>query len=108
VHAHRIRVVTALMFFAIALSSIGAAQSQGLTNPNASAVAQSRAPRGRVMAPGSSIARAGDAGVRAHTHLQVFVPEQTVTPFAGPPSAGLGFETPASLACVYSLVPTAN
>jgi kumamolisin len=108
VHAQRFRVVAALMFFAVALSSIGAAQTQGLMNPNAPVVGQSKSPRGRVMAPGSSIAHPGDTGVRARTHLQVFVPEQAVTPFAGPPFAGLGFETPASLACVYSLAPRTN
>ena len=108
VHAQRLRVVSALMSFVVALSTASMAQSQGLTNPNTPAAAQSRFPHGRVMAPGSSIAHAGDQGVRAHTHLQVFVPEQTVVPFAGPPFAGLGFETPASLACVYSLVPRAN
>jgi len=60
------------------------------------------------MAPGSSIARPGDKGLRAHTHLQIFVPEQAVAPFVGPPFSGLGFETPASLACVYLLVPRTN
>jgi len=108
VHAKRFRVVFALMSFAVALSTTCLAQSQGLTDPNAPTAAQSRAPHGRVMAPGSSIAHASDTGLRAHTHLQVFVPEQTVTPFAGPPFSGLGFETPASLACVYSLVPRTN
>jgi kumamolisin len=108
VHTKGFRIVSALVSLAVVLSTSCMAQSQGLTNPNASAAAQSRFPHGRVMAPGSSIARAGDTGVRAHTHLQVFVPEQTVTPFAGAPFAGLGFETPASLACVYSLVPRTN
>jgi kumamolisin len=108
VHAQRFRVISALAFFAIALSSTYMAQAQGLTDVNAPIVGQSRSPHGRVMAPGSSIARPGDKGLRAHTHLQVFVPEQAVTPFSGPPFAGLGFETPASLACVYSLVPRAN
>jgi hypothetical protein len=104
------------MFFAVALSSIGAAQTQGLMDPNAPAVGQSKSPHGRVMAPASSIAHPGDEGVRARTHLQVFVPDQAgtpftgqaVTPFVGPPFAGLGFETPASLACVYSLTPRIN
>jgi subtilase family serine protease len=108
VHAQKFHVVTALISLVAVFSTICAAQTQGLSDPNAPAVAQSRFPQGRVIAPGSSIARAGDTGVRAHTHLQVFVPEQKVTPFAGPPFAGLGFETPASLACVYSLVPRAN
>jgi kumamolisin len=108
VHAQRFRVASALMSFAVALSTIGMAQTQGLADQNPLAAAQDKFPRGRVIAPGSSISRASDKGVRAHTHLQVFVPEQTVTPFAGPPFAGLGFETPASLACVYSLVTRAN
>ncbi len=107
-HAQRFRVASALMSFAVALSTICTAQTQGLADPNAPAVGQSRSPHGRVMAPTSSIAHAGDKGVRAHTHLQVFVPEQAVVPFAGPPFAGLGFETPASLACVYALVPKAS
>jgi kumamolisin len=108
VGAQRFRVVTALILSVIVFATVCTAQSQDLTDPNASSAAQGRPPQGRVMAPGSSIARPGDTGVRAHTHLQVFVPEQTLTPFAGPPFAGLGFETPASLACVYSLVPRAN
>src|SRR6266516_6484557 len=91
VHAQRFRVVSAFVSLAVALSTICAAQTQGLTDPNAPAVAQSRSPYGRVMAPGSSIARAGDKGVRAHTHLQAFVPEQAVVPLPGPPFAGLGF-----------------
>jgi kumamolisin len=106
VPAQRFRVLSTLMSFALALSTICAAQTQGLQNPN-TPVAQSRSPRGRVMAPGSSISHAGDKGVRAHTHLQVFIPEDAV-PFVGPPFAGLGFETPASLACVYALVTKAS
>jgi kumamolisin len=108
VHAQRFRVVTALILSVAVFSTVCTAQSQELADPNASSVAQARSPQGRVMAPGSSIARPGDKGVRAHTHLQVFVPEQAVTPFAGPPFGGLGFETPASLACVYSLAPRVN
>jgi len=81
------------------------AQSQGLTDPGSAAAAAGKSPHGRVMAPASSIAHAADKGLRAHTHLQVFVPEQAAAPFSGPPFTGLGFETPASLACVYFLVP---
>ena len=103
-HAQRFRVIFALMSFAIAVSTVCMAQSQGVADSNAPAVGQNRSPHGRVMSPASSIAHPGDRGVRARTHLQVFMPEDAV-PFAGPPFAGLGFETPASLACVYSLVP---
>jgi len=98
------RVGSTLMAFAVFWSSVCTAQTQGLSGQNAPAAAQSRSLRGRVMSPASSIARPGDRGLRAHTHLQVFIPEDAV-PFVGPPFAGLGFETPASLACVYSLVP---
>ena len=102
-HAHMFRVISALMSFAVALSTVCVGQTEGVPDPNAPAVGQNRL-RGRVMSPASSIAHPGDRGVRAHTHLQVFMPEDAL-PFAGPPFAGLGFETPASLACVYSLVP---
>src|SRR5215468_8298961 len=78
-----------------------------MADTNAPAVTQSRARHGRVMTPSSSVAHEGDKGRRAHTHLQVFVPEDAV-PLVGPPFAGQGFETPASLACVYSLVPKAS
>jgi len=105
VHPQRVRVVSLVMSFAVALSIACMAQTQGPADSNSADVAGSRSPHGRVMAPASSIAHAGEKGLRAHTHLQVFVPEQAVAPFAGPPFAGLGFETPASLACVYSLVP---
>jgi kumamolisin len=106
VHAQRFRVTSALVSLVLALSTICAAQPQG--HPDAPAAAQEKFPHGRVMAPGSSIARPGDKGLRAHTHLQIFVPEQAVAPFVGPPFSGLGFETPASLACVYLLVPRTN
>ena len=99
-----IRVLSALVSFAVVLSTTSMAQHQGLAGQNAPAAAQNKSWRGRVMSPASSIVRPGDKGVRAHTHLQVFVPEDAV-PLVGPPFSGLGFETPASLACVYSLVP---
>ena len=103
-HAHRFRVISALMSLVVALATPCITQAQSVANPNAPALGQNRSPRGRVMSPASSIAHPGDRGVRAHTHLQVFMPEDAM-PFAGPPFSGLGFETPASLACVYSLVP---
>src|SRR5215468_2941435 len=113
-HASR-RVITALMSSALALSTICMAQAQGLGNPDAPGLGQSASPRGRVMSPASSIAHPGDKGVRAHTHLQVLIPEDAewsaprrstlAEPLVGPPFTGLGFETPASLGCVYSLVP---
>ena len=103
-HSQSARMGSALMAFVFFWSAICTAQSQGVADPSPPVAAQSRSSRGRVMSPASSIPHRGDEGVRAHTHLQVFIPEDVV-PFVGPPVVGLGFETPASLACVYSLVP---
>jgi kumamolisin len=58
---------------------------------------------GTVIIPESSQANASDAGIRAHTNFEVFVP-QGLTPDEAPPFPGYAFETPASLACVYHLV----
>ena len=73
------------------------------------AVAQ---PQPTVVVPSSSIVRAEDAGHRAHTNVRYL----KLDPRAAPPSLhgvhadlppfpGLFFETPASLACLYALVP---
>jgi kumamolisin len=67
--------------------------------------------KGQVMVPASSVEHPGDAGFRAHTHLRILVPregrfEASAKNAAGaPPVLGLFFETPASIACVYRLVP---
>jgi len=58
-------------------------------------------PNGYVLVPASSIAHPGDAGVRAHTNIQIYQPY--LRPDASQPPPGA--ETPASLACVYKLVP---
>jgi subtilase family serine protease len=57
-----------------------------------------------VYIPESSIEKPGDAGVRSHTNIRVFLPGG-VKPSEAPPSSGYGFETPASLACIYGLAP---
>ena len=65
-----------------------------------------------VVVPPSSVVRAADAGHRAHTNVRYL----KLDPRAAPPSLhgaqanlppfpGLFFETPASLACLYALVP---
>jgi subtilase family serine protease len=64
-----------------------------------SASAQNTPARGNVIVPRSSVARPEDAGLRAHTNLLVFVPDSTQ------PEQSFSGETPASLACVYKLVP---
>jgi len=70
------------------------------------APAQLRNANGKVTIPDSSIAKAADLGKRAHTNIRLFVPAeplQNARPF-GPPYSGYAYETPASLACVYTLV----
>jgi len=61
---------------------------------------------GKVVIPASSTATSADLGVRAHTNIQYFVPTQALQgpQSFGPPYSGYGFETPASLGCVYRTV----
>lgn len=72
--------------------------------------------------PLSSASTPQDAGVRAHTNnrflpprafstpnsfaprINSVKPQTAVAPLVGPPAAGLGYETPGSLACLYGLV----
>jgi kumamolisin len=72
--------------------------------------AQNKSRRGHVVIPESSVAQAGDNGIMAHTHLRIMMPEGGVftgnpQPSELPPFPGFFFETPASIACIYRLVP---
>ncbi|MDD4916086.1 MAG: S53 family peptidase [Methylococcales bacterium] len=68
----------------------------------------------KVVVPDSSMENAGDFGKRAHTHFRMLMPAGTVGNFsvasaARPnidtaPFSGYGFQTPASMACIYKLV----
>jgi kumamolisin len=82
------------------------------------AVAQPASGEAQVVTPGSSVVGPNDAGIRAHTNVKLVVPAGgpgSVAPpspsgAAGPeelpPFPGVYFaNTPASLACVYGLVP---
>lgn len=77
------------------------------------ALAQNYGHKGTVVIPASSTEQPGDVGVRSHTNYRIFVPgegpaahQDAAKPQAGgPPFPGYFFETPASLACVYGLVP---
>ncbi|MGC1449848.1 MAG: S53 family peptidase [Candidatus Sulfotelmatobacter sp.] len=87
--------------------AITAAFSFGAVNI-ASAQAQHRG--GQVTIPASSTERNGDIGLRAHTNIKLFtptggMPKASAAVASGPPFAGYLFETPASLACIYNLVP---
>jgi kumamolisin len=67
--------------------------------------------KSQVVVPASSVEHPGDAGFRAHTHLRILVPREgrfeaaAQRTVGSPPVLGLFFETPASIACVYRLVP---
>jgi kumamolisin len=72
---------------------------------------------GTIFDPSSSLPLESDAGKRVHTNLKILVPPANaaggkaqppqyngVSPLT-PPYSGYFFETPASLACIYQLVP---
>jgi kumamolisin len=79
--------------------------------------------KGTVIVPESGKERPEDVGFRMHTTYRIFAPAEreqlgapsgsyalpdwAARPEVGPPFAGYGFETPASIACIYSLVTTA-
>lgn len=58
---------------------------------------------GTVMIPSSNQASLEDIGAKAHTNLRVVTPP-AASPSELPPYLGYGYETPASLACIYRLV----
>src|SRR5271157_1323621 len=65
---------------------------------------------GQVTIPASSTELTRDIGLRAHTNIKIFtptggLPQEGAAAVSGPPFAGYLFETPASLACIYNLVP---
>ncbi len=64
---------------------------------------------GKAITPTSSIEKGADVGLRAHTNIKYVQPSKfasnQVTPNIGPPFSGYLYETPASLACIYRLVP---
>jgi subtilase family serine protease len=71
---------------------------------------------GHAVTPDSSIEQPEHIGFRAHTNFKMFVPAagmaarqtspEAVPQAGGPPFKGYFYETPASLACVYKLVPS--
>ena len=73
------------------------------------ALAQSAPVLTNVTVPPSSIANPADVGLSAHTYIKVLgAGGMSGGPqFAGPPFPGYFFETPASIACIYGLQPSA-
>jgi kumamolisin len=76
------------------------------------AIAQYANPASSIIVPSSSIALRSDAGIRAHTNVQVILPAtgpQKPAQAPGlPPFPGFLYQTPASIACIYGLVPAAS
>src|SRR5580698_4294901 len=68
------------------------------------------APAQTIIIPPSSTSKPSDAGVVAHTNIQLSATPTNFSapraPNGGPPFAGYFFEDPASLACIYDLIPT--
>jgi kumamolisin len=60
-------------------------------------------PPGPAVIPRSSLSTPADLGVRAHTNIRFFFMDGA-SPGEAPPLPGYGYETPASLACIYGLV----
>ena len=91
----------------LASTMLGAASFGAACAANAAPAAErfTRVNAGTIITPASSIALPEDAGIRAHTNVQIFVPRgQIRLPSSQPTGNG---ETPASLACVYGLTPKA-
>jgi kumamolisin len=117
------KVFVAIMLMISAAGTAQAQVSNNVTSPSPPGLAipdlkvtpqRKQTEGGHVVIPESSIPKSGDAGVRMHTNIEIFVPNEqpqgqpqaaVVSPnVVGPPFPGFFFETPASLACIYDLV----
>jgi len=108
-------VVVAIALSFVGSSALVAAQEDGRTSGEAAQAAdefvvpaQQNQPQivhhqGTVITPDSSVARAEDAGIRAHTNVLIFQP--TGRPISSPIPDLNEAETPASLGCVYKVGP---
>jgi subtilase family serine protease len=79
---------------ALLLTAASPAQAQGRASTDRSRT---------VVIPESSHVYASDLGKAAHTNVR-FIATGAVSPSEAPPAAGYGYETPASLACIYHVV----
>jgi kumamolisin len=87
-----------LLLFAALLTPLAVCFS-----PRANAQEGRRPAPGTVIIPSSNHIGAADRGQRAHTNLRLVVPPD-LEPSEAPPYLGYGYETPASLACIYRVV----
>jgi len=77
--------------------------ASGMLLVPASAQKEHRPAPGTVIIPSTNHLSAEDLGLKAHTNLRVVVPPD-LKPNEAPPFLGYGYETPASLACIYRVV----
>jgi kumamolisin len=98
---------TVLLALGTALSFFGQALAQTAQPPAGSQLIQR--PTYSIVVPPSSLSRPEDYGKAAHTNIRFIMPKDLranakgVPHLVGPPFSGYGFETPASLACLYGL-----
>lgn len=96
---------TALLTLAVSTFALGGAASAAAQAGEGARTALLAHPtRSGVIVPESSKAKSGDLGLRAHANVRYSLPA-VASPSELPPYAGYGYETPASLACIYRLAP---
>jgi kumamolisin len=109
------RLLAVLLSFGVGTAALAVAQEEGRTPERAvpeqmgaameqPAQAAIVRPQGMVIVPESSVVRAEDAGLRAHTNTLIFVPAGRKLG-SGNPDYSFNGETPASLGCVYQVGP---
>ncbi len=96
----RIRAGNRLLSFNAAVLAVACA---ALVIPAAAQGRGHHAAPGTIIIPSSNEAALEDLGAKAHTNLRLVVPPST-SPSEAPPYLGYGYETPASLACIYRVV----
>ena len=93
-HSTKSRLIAATLFAGFASTALSQSASPGSGSS--------------VSTPISSTANALDAGVLAHTNVQILASPGDFSgrpQFYGPPFPGLFYEDPASIACIYNLQP---
>ena len=100
----RVAVVTFVAIFVFATCALS---QDVLSAPPTGGTPHIKNVQGSLFIPASSLKQTPPAGVKfaANTNVEILVPAG-ITPNEAPPFSGYGFETPASLACVYDLVTT--
>jgi subtilase family serine protease len=89
--------------FALAQDAVYNHEPDQLTPDTTAPIKRPLVMRGTVVIPTSSQVKIADLGKRAHTNVRYIQPVFS-SPDEAPPYTGYGYETPASLACIYGTV----